>query len=646
MMEEPQVRTAPARLVFLAAPDDILWCRQIDRHLYPLLQRGLLSIWSSLDISGGTEWRIEIERQCSEASFLVLLLSVSFLADPLCFFLMEQALARPSVQVLPVLLHPVLLSGTPLAHMQVLPADGQAIVHRKKRGLAFYEIAEEISRRITGEPPTSTQRQQQTVSPVSLSSRDKDRQAILRKLHLRYDQALGQALQENALFSITFQKQPALLHNPANALFRHLPQDPSLSPEGTSLVDVYDQSGGELLILGEAGAGKSTLLLHMAQGLLTRADQDEKQLLPIIFHLASWAEERLPFADWLVKQLYTLHYDIPSKLRRQWIDQGQILPLLDGLDEVPLTDRAACIEAINVYRRDYLVPLVVCGRTTEYLEQPGRLVLQNAVLLKPLTPAQVIDALNRTHADFAALRLALPQNTALQELASSPFLLNVMMVTYRGMPTNAFLQEDSSPVAQQQQLFARYLHRTLSIPTKGQRQPSPNLLSHLIWLAQRMRERSQAAFYLERLPANWLNSQRMRQWYFFLAMRLPGIIIGCLIGFAVDNLFFQVTSLIDALLLGAALGGIVSAEDASQSIARAFSFRLKEAFIWSGIGFCAGILSEILQKWLSGKLSSIMFLATIIYGLIYAVTLWFWSFLLQHQKGARFSVRECELRAR
>jgi predicted NACHT family NTPase len=40
-------------------------------------------------------------------------------------------------------------------------------------------------------------------------------------------------------------------------------------------MQVYDEAGGELLILGEPGAGKTTLLLQLARELLSRAEQDE-----------------------------------------------------------------------------------------------------------------------------------------------------------------------------------------------------------------------------------------------------------------------------------------------------------------------------------------------------------------------------------
>ena len=45
----------------------------------------------------------------------------------------------------------------------------------------------------------------------------------------------------------------------------------------------------------------------------------------------------------------------------------QVLPLVDGLDEVAAEHKSACVEAINAFHRQYgQLPLVVCSRTNEY----------------------------------------------------------------------------------------------------------------------------------------------------------------------------------------------------------------------------------------------------------------------------------------
>ncbi len=146
--------------------------------------------------------------------------------------------------------------------------------------------------------------------------------------------------------------------------------------------------GGELLILGEPGSGKTTLLLELARDLLDRAQQDESHPIPTIFHLSSWAEEELPLAQWLMKEL-TDKYQVPQNLSQEWIDGDFVLPLLDGLDQVPLLLRPKCIATINSYRQQHgLLPVAICCRCTDYFSQANRLLLLGAVKVQPCVHRQ------------------------------------------------------------------------------------------------------------------------------------------------------------------------------------------------------------------------------------------------------------------
>ena len=148
---------------------------------------------------------------------------------------------------------------------------------------------------------------------------------------------------------------------------------------------------GELLILGEPGAGKTTLLLELARALLDRAARDEALPMPVVFPLSTWAARRPPLAEWLVGELVE-RYDVPRAVAQAWVAEEQILPLLDGLDEVPAEHRAACVGAINAFRagrRAGLGSLAVCCRAAEYPALGTRLRLRGAVRLQPLTPGQV-----------------------------------------------------------------------------------------------------------------------------------------------------------------------------------------------------------------------------------------------------------------
>src|SRR6266567_3347087 len=141
------------------------------------------------------------------------------------------------------------------------------------------------------------------------------------------------------------------------------------SPQGLVFTQVYDDAEGELLILGAPGSGKTTLLLELARDLLARAQANEQYPMPVVFNLSSWAMKQQPLVDWLVEELNT-KYQVPRKLAQALLPADQILPLLDGLDEVAPTARTACIEAINTYRQEHaLFPLVVCSRQADYLAQ-------------------------------------------------------------------------------------------------------------------------------------------------------------------------------------------------------------------------------------------------------------------------------------
>ena len=189
---------------------------------------------------------------------------------------------------------------------------------------------------------------------------------------------LEQSLQRAALIALGWHMRSEAITFPPPLVFRHLDQTEQVLPVGTSLSQIYDQTSGELLVLGEPGAGKSTLLVHLAQELLTRSENDSQQPLPTIFNLSSWAHKQLSLEDWLVEELL-VSYQVPHKLGKRWIQTGYILPLFDGLDEIPTSALDLCINAINTYRSDHLTPMVICSRTTEYLSQCTRLELQDKI---------------------------------------------------------------------------------------------------------------------------------------------------------------------------------------------------------------------------------------------------------------------------
>jgi len=125
--------------------------------------------------------------------------------------------------------------------------------------------------------------------------------------------------------------------------------------------------------------------------------------------------------------------------------------------------RPARIEAINAYyHHAHLHPLVICSRHAEYeaAATQTRLVLHNAVVIQPLTREQVDSYLEQCGEPVVTLRTALHKNTALQDVATTPLMLPILLLTYRGQAVNDLPATTS--LREQQQIFAHYIQRMLA----------------------------------------------------------------------------------------------------------------------------------------------------------------------------------------
>jgi predicted NACHT family NTPase len=53
-----------------------------------------------------------------------------------------------------------------------------------------------------------------------------------------------------------------------------------------------------------------------------------------MFNLSSWQNAKQSLTDWLLSEL-KLKYGVSQKLGKTWLSEQKLLPLLDGLDELP-----------------------------------------------------------------------------------------------------------------------------------------------------------------------------------------------------------------------------------------------------------------------------------------------------------------------
>lgn len=402
---------------------------------------------------------------------------------------------------------------------------------------------------------------EQGQTPIATELSQQNREHMLQRLRRSYNDLLAQSLQERAWLELGLSSKPDAVQSQTRLLL-HVPDKPArVFPPGTPLLEVYDEAAYELLVLGEPGVGKSTLLLSLARQLVERAEQDATHPLPVILPLASWAEKRSKLSDWMVEQL-ALIYNVPQHLADRWVQQEQILPLLDGLDEVEAPVRAACVEKINDYHHNHLLPLVICSRTYEYeaASKQERLALRRAVVVEPLGQVQVDSYLVQAGKSLAGLCAALKKNPVLRELATTPLMLSLLMLTYQGVSARS-LPGMGSRETQQQRVFTNYVERMVECKGNATRYPLQQTLLQLGWLARQMQKHNQTVFYLEHLQPNWLPARQQRA-YIWLAVRIPGILIGVVVSIVITLVLLvgslQLSYLFQCGVLGGFLGGLWS----------------------------------------------------------------------------------------
>lgn len=340
---------------------------------------------------------------------------------------------------------------------------------------------------------------------IPLRSNQRNRAAMLHKVRAIWVTGLlEQSLTDEVRITLNMEEKPDAVYLPLNVQVQELRHSPVSLPAGTPINAIFDHFGGELLILGAPGAGKTTLLLELARDLLNRANQ-ESAPIPVVFNLSSWGRDRLPLVDWLAQELNTI-YDVPRNVAQAWVEGDTLLLLLDGLDEMQVADRDACVEAINAFRSEHgAVDLAVCCRLADYENLHVKLKLLGAIRIQPLSDDQIDAYLDRLGERLINLRRVLAADPTLRELATAPLMLAVMTLVYQQRSSTAVGTADTGD--EQEQLFAAYVKRML-----GRRSKPPRQTSYwLAWLARTMIAHDQTVFLIERLQPSVLSS-RLQYW--------------------------------------------------------------------------------------------------------------------------------------
>jgi eukaryotic-like serine/threonine-protein kinase len=361
-------------------------------------------------------------------------------------------------------------------------------------------------------------------------STDRNRQRMLEKVRQFWIHGiLDQSIDDTAYIQLGLTYHTAAVDNPWQDMIQPPAQRATAVAPSTSIAGIYDALGGALLILGAAGVGKTTMMLELAHTLIARAEQDPTLAMPVVFNLSSWAVRRRPLDEWLVDEL-SARYQVPRRIGQAWVEADQVLPLFDGLDEVALEYRRACVAALNQFRSaHWLLDFVVCSREADYAALSAKLQVQAAVVVQPLTAAQVDAYLAQAGDQLAAVQTLLHEDAALRELADTPLMLSIMVLAYRGMPIDA-LRARGSLDERRAHVFDTYIQRMLARRGVATRYAPQQTLGWLAWLASNMVQRSQTIFFIEGLQPNWMHKSEYLRYYPIGVGLIVGLVVGLATG--------------------------------------------------------------------------------------------------------------------
>ena len=371
-------------------------------------------------------------------------------------------------------------------------------------------------------------------------------------------------------------------------------QSSQLLPPETTIAQVFDQCSGRLLILGEPGAGKTTSLLDLALELVATAEADPQQRIPVVVDLSDWQPtapqatsnwgrvasrragffqknhpddrpEQLPawsIADWLAAKVQEKYGCTPQQIG-QWLEDKQLVPLLDGLDEVRPEYQQKCVQAINEWLNSSdLRPrqVALCCRREQYEAYPEKLELQGAVYLQDLTEEQIQTFLQKTNR--AELSDSLVADANLLALIRRPLLLSIAVLAYGEIDPMKWRRATSAN-ARLNLLLDAYVQRMLTQDTNSRfyrKGKIPNSRQTQKWLgilAWQLKQDSKIDFSIEEMQPSWLLT-RPQQWiYVSIIVLISGFTNGLLVGLIAG---------ISSGLIASLFSGIVTAFVAMEDI--------------------------------------------------------------------------------
>lgn len=215
---------------------------------------------------------------------------------------------------------------------------------------------------------------------------------------------------------------------------------------------------GRVVLLGMPGSGKTTTLLELAADCCDRAWNNPQAPIPVLLDLPTWPSSQ-PLTTWIFTQLQT-KYGVSIDLTEAWFQAGELLLLLDGLDELSPWEQEDCVVALNQLKliNGRSPSFVVATRLSDYKQTQNRLKLSAAIGLKPLNIEQI-----KTYLFAAKSREIwenIKDNPNLLSIAKQPLFLNLMALASEEILIHSWKRIQNKK-AQIDYLFNAYIRRQI-----------------------------------------------------------------------------------------------------------------------------------------------------------------------------------------
>ncbi|MFD4576334.1 NACHT domain-containing protein [Streptomyces sp. NPDC058417] len=223
---------------------------------------------------------------------------------------------------------------------------------------------------------------------------------------------------------------------------------------------------GRLVILGEPGSGKSVLALRLARELIDNHTAGAP--VPVVFALRTWNEPTVGWRQWLADKLAERYPQYPQlreqrnghiTLARELVNLDRILPVLDGLDELPPQLRAAAIRQLPSDG-----PVIVTSTAEGYTaaaEAAGPVPAATEITLSEIDSRELAQYLPQSSpADWTPVveppDSQNPATTAVREALRTPLMITLAREVYRANPSEllAVAADGGSPAVERNLLNA------------------------------------------------------------------------------------------------------------------------------------------------------------------------------------------------